>query len=321
LNTQSILSAQTPLGTPLKIVKQTFLPFQGKPVKRVSFLAGLHGDELEGVYLCYLLIDHLRKLKEQEPEAFTGEINIYPAVNPQAIGTATRLSPFWSADMNRQLGANKGHSLPAVFSQILFDDLKTSSELVVDFHASNLYLKELPQIRIVEGFEKKLVPLAMHCNSDLIWVHPESAVFESTLGYNLNRQKVPTLVMETGICLRIHQEYCNQIFQGMLHLLHHTQALSSQAGPPTVKDPLLLNPSEVCQIQAGYSGLFIGSAQLGDRVAQGDVLGKIVDPVRGVELENIFSPASGLIFTLREHPIVYRGAPLARIALKSEEPA
>ncbi len=87
---------------------------------------------------------------------------------------------------------------------------------------------ELPQIRIINDFEKKLVPLAKFCNVDLIWVHPHAEIFESTLGYSLNQAKIPALVIETGICLRINKNYCEQIVLGILNLLQQTGTLDGR---------------------------------------------------------------------------------------------
>lgn len=315
MQTHTIASYKSPLGGPVEIVRQTFSAAKNKPAKRVAFVSGLHGDELEGVFICHRLIEYLRQLEETHPQAFVGEIHVYPAVNPQALGVATRLWPFFSVDMNRQMGTGNGASLAAGFSSALLDDLKSSSDLVVDFHASNLHLKELPQIRIIEEFDKKLIPLAALCNVDLIWVHPTARVLESTLGYNLNRAKIPTLVVETGICLRIHRDFCDQVFNGMLNLLHQAGALDL-ANPPQAKPPLLLNPSQVALIQARHSGLFVPSVSLGSWVKRGEKLGDIIDAVRGTVVETVLSPVDGLLFTLREQPVTYQGAPLARIALK-----
>jgi len=312
LQTETIFSIDTPHGAPFQIVRQSFSSRQGKP--RVSFLAGLHGDELEGVFLCHRLIRYLREIEAREPEAIRGTVHLYPAVNPQALGAATRLWPFFASDMNRQLGGKNGHSLPAQASQKLLDNLQRSSDYVVDLHASNLHLRELPQIRIVEEFDRKLIPLAQHTNTDLVWVHPASGVFESTFGYNLNRAKIPTLVVEAGICLRIDEALCDQLFQGMVHLLHHLGVLATREGAPRVKDPLLVGPAQVHQVQAERAGLFIACARLGQMVEVGDLLGEVVDAVRGEVVEEVKAPGAGLVFTLREHPVTYEGAPLARIA-------
>lgn len=299
-------------------MKQTFASHKRKPVKRVSFLAGLHGDELEGVYLCYQLLQYLKKLQADRPEAFHGEIHIYPAVNPQALQNSSRLWPFFSVDMNRMFGREGASSLPASSTQGLLEDLMACSDLVVDFHSSNLHLKELPQIRIIEGFEEELIPLAKECNVDIVWVHPMARVFESTLGFNLNSNHVSTLVVETGICQRIYPDLCDQIFRGMIHLLHQTDVLALDPSRiPEIKPPRLLHPHQVALVSAKQSGLFVGRAAPGRHVAEDEKLGEIIDPVSGTVLQEVLSPANGLLFTFRELPLTYAGAPLARIALDS----
>lgn len=320
MKTQTVVSFKSPLDGSVEIIKQTFTAAGDKPVKRISFVAGLHGDELEGVYLCHRLIETLQQLKNTQPQAFKGEVHIYPAVNPQALDCTTRLSPFFRNDMNRQMGNRNSTSFTAQLATALLNDLQSLSDIVVDFHASNLHLRELPQIRIIEGFDKKLVPLASLCNVDLIWVHPSAPVFESTLGYNLNRKNIPTLVVETGICLRIHQDFCEQILQGMIHLMRQTGVLELEDPPQPVKQPLLVNPRQVAMVQANHSGLFISNVALGNHVNKGETLGKIIDAVQGKILETITFPASGILFTLREQPVTYQGAALARIALKEDRP-
>jgi len=315
LKTHKIASSKNPLGGSIEIVKQTFTSVRNKPVKRISFVAGLHGDELDGVYLCHRIIETLSQLKTTRPQAFQGEVHVYPAVNPQALGSVTRLWPFFSMDMNRRMGEKNDASLPSGFARSLVEDLQASSDIVVDFHASNLHLKELPQIRIIEEFDKKLIPLAVLCNMDVVWVHPSAPVFESTLGYNLNRKKIHALVVETGICLRIHQDFCEQIFQGMIHLLRQTGVLELTGPPPEIKQPQLVHPKQVALVQAKNAGLFISNMSLGAHVRKGDLLGKVVDAVRGEVLETVTFPSDGLLFTLREQPVTYQGAPLARIAL------
>jgi predicted deacylase len=316
LKTQTVTSFKSPLDGSVEIIKQTFTAAGDKPVKRISFVAGLHGDELEGVYLCHRIIETLQQLKDTQPQAFRGEVHIYPAVNTQALGSTSRLSPFFLNDMNRQMGDNNDESFPGRLATALLDDLQASSDIVMDFHASNLHLRELPQIRIIEGFDKKLIPLAALCNMDLIWVHPSAPVFESTLGYNLNRKKIPALVVETGICLRIHQDFCEQILQGMINLMRETGVLELEGPPQPMKQVLLVNPRQVAMVQANHTGLFVSDVTLGDRVNKGERLGKIIDAVQGKTLETVIFPASGILFTLREQPVTYQGAPLARIALE-----
>ncbi len=312
-----IFSVETPVGSPVEIVRHTFSSHLPKPAKRVSLVAGLHGDELEGLYICHRLIETLKNLEEQN--AFKGEVHIYPAVNPQALETGTRLWPFFSVDINRTFGQTNTPSLPSEVSKTILEDLKSNSDLVVDVHSSNLHLMELPQIRVIKSFEKKLVPLAKFCNVDLIWVHPHAEIFESTLGYSLNHAKIPTLVIETGICLRIDKSYCEQIVFGILNLLQQTGTLESGEPLAEVTSPKVAQPEYVTMIQAENAGLFVKQTEVGQIITEGEKIGDLIDPVEGKVLEEIRSPCSGLLFTLREHPLTSKGAPLARIAI--EEPA
>jgi len=314
LESRAIASYQTPSGQRIKIVKQSFPSFRKWPTKRIAFTSGLHGNELEGIYLCHLLIRYLKKLEKKQPEAFQGEVHIYPAINPQAIATGTRLWPFFSIDINRQFGGDNENSLPAQSASELLKDIESSADIVVDFHASNLHLKEAPQVRIIDGFHKKLIPLAIQCNVDLIWVHPASPMFESTLGYNLNQSKVSTLVIETGIALRINQNFSNRLFQGMLNLMHHTGVLVSNNPQPRIDYPIIVHPSQVILLQSRHAGLFIGHTDIKSNAVKGEIIGEVVNAADGEVLQKVTAPETGLLFTIREHPLVYPGASLARIA-------
>ena len=187
---------------------------------------------------------------------------------------------------------------------------------MVDFHASNIYLKEAPQIRIIEGFHKKLIPLAVQCNADLIWVHPPSPMFESTLAYNMNQAKMQTLVVETGIALRINQKFADRIFQGMLNLLYHVGVIVTSNPQPNVDDPIIIHPSQGVLLQSEHAGLFVGHTDIKKTIAKGELIGKVVGATNGEILQEVTAPESGFLFTVREHPLVYPNAPLARIALK-----
>lgn len=319
MKTQTLLSRGGPLGSSLNIVKQTFSAYRGKPIQRVSFVSGLHGDELEGLYLCHRLIHALRHIQEIQPEAFRGEVHIYPAANPPALNHGTRLWPFYGSDMNRMMGPHPGASIPVQMSQEVFEDLKKNSDLVIDIHASNLHLKELPQIRIIEEFSEELLPLALQTHTDIIWIHPMAGVFESTLGYNLNKLNIPALVVETGICLRIEPDFVDRLFHGMMHLLHSQGVLASLPSDiPAAPFPQVVYPRGVAQASAKYSGLFVSRVALGQRVGEDEIIGQVLDPVKGVILEEVTAPGNGLLFTLREQPTIHSGALLARIALDRE---
>ncbi len=310
---QTIAKFQGPFGNSSEIKRRTFSGSQKKDGLRVSIVAGLHGNEYDGIYICNLLTQRLLRHKEQG--SIIGEINIYPVANPEAVMAGERSAPYFAEDFNRQFGPNASQTLNGQLAQALFEDIQKRSDFAFDIHASNLHLAELPQIRILEKHQKRLVPLGQMCNTDILWVHPLGPVYESTLAYNLNGKGIPTLVIETGICLRINQEYCFQILQGLLNFLREIGCLRQQENTSVMKIPQTLNPNQVVIIQASKAGLFVPRIALGKKVQSGDWIGELIDPLSEQDPEPVFSPADGLLFTLRQHPLTRQGATLARIAL------
>ena len=54
-------------------------------------------------------------------------------------------------------------------------------------------------------------------------------------------------------------------------------------------------------------------AAFGDTVKKGDHIGDVVDPLTSQIVEEVQAVCDGMIFTLREYPVVYGGSLLARI--------
>lgn len=321
MNTHVIAAFDTPLRTRVEMVRQSFTPTQKRTGPRLAFVTGLHGDELEGLYVAHRLMRFLKTLTKDQPDALLGEIHFYPAANPPAVNHATRLWPGTGIDMNRTFGMKHPESLTAQWAASLMTDILRHADIAVDFHASNLHLRELPQVRVIGEFSKNVLPLAHHTNTELIWVHPMADLFATTLGYNLNSKKVPTLVIEAGICHRLTPEYGGQMFNGMLHLLKETGILAASVKVPgRIKNPLEVRANQVVSISARRAGFFVPEMHAGDVVGEGRVLGTIFDPVNGDVLEEIKSPGTGLLFTLREHPMTGAGSLVARVALEREPP-
>lgn len=301
----------------IEIVAQAMLPVdekyeikkhriqRGTSDKRLCVVTGTHGDELEGQYVCF----QLQKLLSQRHD-LDGIVDIYPSLNPLGMDSMNRKVPFFDLDMNRVFPGDDNGSLVESVAYDIIKDLQGAS-LVVDIHASNVYLKEIPQIRINETQATDLVPLAKELNVDYVWVHSSSTVLESTLAYSLNALNTPTLVVEMGVGLRINEDYGNQLVDGLLHVMKELKMLSLDV--PDVREPIISLDSYVHFLNAKYAGLFLPEISHDHFVEEGTLIGRIVDPLNGKVLDNVYSPCSGLLFTLREYPLVNEGSLIGRI--------
>jgi uncharacterized protein len=279
--------------------------------KRLCVVTGTHGDELEGQYVCFELN---RRIKDQL-QHLKGSVEIYPALNPLGIDSVTRGIPTFDLDMNRIFpGDPQGHLIEYMVHQIT-QDLK-GADMVIDIHASNIFLREMPQARINVQMADKLVPFAQLLNLDFIWVHDAATVLESTLSHSLNTLETPTIVVEMGIGMRITRDYGNQLVDGIFKLM---QTMGIWDGPvqEEISTPILSTSGEVCFINADTSGIIIPNVSHSVNVKTGDLLCQIVDPLEGIVLENVTSPVDGVVFTLRTYPVVYEGSLIARIFSKN----
>lgn len=313
--TETVVRVGLPVDEELRIQKNRIEPeggaasrrLGGGTGRRISIVTGIHGDELEGQYVCYEVARRLR----EDLSRLKGIVDIYPALNPLGIDSVSRGIPAFDLDMNRIFpGSGDGDMNEYVASKII-DDI-AGSDLCLDIHASNIYLTEVPQIRINEKHRESLLPIAKKSNVDFIWVHGASTVLESTLAYSLNSRNTPTLVVEMGVGMRITESYGEQLTDGIFSLMRE---LSIWDGPEIpVREPVVsTDPNDVVFLNAAVSGIFIKKRMHGERVEKGTVIGEIVNPLKGELLCEVEAPADGWLFTVREYPVVDQGSLLARI--------
>lgn len=301
---QTVISENLPVDERLIIKKNTIGTKGGK---RVCIVTGIHGDELEGQYVCYELLRRLKKDIHQ----LKGLVELYPALNPLGVDSVSRAIPTFDLDMNRIFPGNPdGHMIEYVAHRLI-EDL-AGADLVIDIHSSNIYLYEIPQARISKTFSDKLMPIAQMLNLDFIWVHDAATVLESTIAHSLNSIGTPTVVVEMGIGMKITKEYGDRLVDGIINMLDKFGMWGGNL-PVRIRKPIISTIGDVCFINANYSGVIINTIPNLTRVSKGDVLCQIVSSLTGDVLENVEAPVDGLLFTMRSYPIVYEGSLLARI--------
>ena len=184
------------------------------------------------------------------------------------------------------------------------------ADIAIDIHASNIYLRELPQVRISEETAPALVPLAKELNVDFVWIHAAATVLESTLAHSLNIIGTNCLVVEMGVGMRLTPSYGEQLADGILNLMRSQGMWEGETITP--RKPIV-SKDEVAFINADKAGIFIPSVEHNGMVKKGQELAVIADPLTGEVRQTLMAPADGLLFTLREYPVVYPGSLLARI--------
>jgi predicted deacylase len=274
--------------------------------KRICIVTGMHGDELEGQYVCYKLI----KQVQENIQYLNGIIDIYPSLNTLGIDSVHRGMPTFDLDMNRIFPGSESGAMAEHVAAKIMEDID-GADICIDLHASNIFLREVPQVRISENMKEKLVPYAKLLNMDFIWVHPESTVLESTLTYNLNNRNIPTLLVEMGVGMRITKEYGDQLVDGIFNLMKELNIWTGEG--ISVREPIISAEKEVEFLHANASGVFMPCVKHLAEIKKGEEIGEIFNSLTGEIDEKVVSPCNGVIFTLREYPVVYEGSLIARV--------
>lgn len=313
---QTIFRAELPVGENLIIQKHRIegtapAPFGGEAAAaghkpRIAVVTGVHGDELEGQYVAFKLAEAL----ESQLDKLYGTVDIYPAINPLGINSIERGVPMFDVDLNRTFPGKRDGDLTETLAAAVFDDI-SGADVAVDIHASNIFLREMPQVRINELSADELLPLASLLNVDFVWVHASATVLQSTLAYALNTTGTRALVVETGVGMRVTRGYGECLTQGILRLAAHLGAWDG--GFRAALAPIVSHDGEVAYLNASAGGVFLPEAPHGSKVKKGQLIGIVADTLTGRVAERVVAPASGLLFTLREYPVVYPGSLLGRI--------
>ncbi|MFI3321815.1 MAG: M14 family metallopeptidase [Rikenellaceae bacterium] len=303
---KTVVSTAMAIDERLLIKKNILKGGSGK--KRLSIVTGTHGDELEGQFVCY----ELARIINDNIEKLDGTVELYPALNPLGIDSITRGVPNFDLDLNRIFPGNPQGSFAEATAYAILEDLK-GSDMVIDIHSSNIFLREIPQVRINIDTTETLVPYAELLNIDFIWVHEAATVLESTLAHSLNSAGTPTLVVEMGVGMRINHGYVKRLVEGIFNLMNKMGMWSEEVDSSKISKPVLSIGDSVCFLNANASGIFITETYNNTIVEKGEEIGQIVSSLTGEILERITAPKAGLLFTIRAYPVVYEGSLIARI--------
>lgn len=282
--------------------------------KRLCLTTGIHGDEMMGQMVVYAVAKRIM----EEPQHLHGTVDIYPMLNPQGLDIGERHVPAATRlDMNRAFpGTHEGTALESMCRHIM-DDL-LGADLVIDIHASTLQKSELHQARIHEINAEAMMQDAKDLCPQLIWIIPDKPAFNASLTGALNAAGTPALVLEADERRRRPYVTTPRVIEGIFCKMKAMGMWTGTAQAPETDGELLCIRDDVnlCRVTCRFPGMYVPENCIGLEVKKGHKLGIIIDALRGEMLEEIISPADGLVFSQRSYSVVYPGTELARLGRK-----
>jgi predicted deacylase len=279
-----------------------------RPGPSALLVAGVHGDEFEGVAALGRLAGRI------DPATTIGTVITLPVANPFAYHAQLRTSPA-SLD-----GANLAREFPgdpdgtptqrlAAALMSLATRLLGPEDLVVDLHSAGTRYRYLTLV----GYRDFGTPAAAASEQaarhfgdlgQLLWaIWPQPTMFnsETTLA------GIPTVAAEApgqGGCR--HQDV-ERYAVGVANLLRYLRILP---GPEPRADHRAAGvPTE---LGAETDGLFVAHADVGEPVAEGQLIAQLTDPF-GEVLTQLHAPHPGVVWAIRTFGTVQQGEYVAWI--------
>lgn len=284
-----LASYRLPTKTVIEIPAWVFRSEKPGPV--VLLLAGMHGDEINGIEIIRRMIsrNHLSNL-------ISGSVIAVPVINIVAFLNGSRTLPD-GRDLNRCFPGNVSGSLGSRIANDLMHNIVPQIDLGVDFHTGGGSLSNFPQIRC-NFKDEESYSLAQQFAPHFIL---NSGYRDKSLRKEAQKIRKNILVYEGGEAARFDEFSIDEGIQGCFRLFNSLGM--TQIPVPDVQSKIITKST---WLRARTSGFFHSYKRNGSLVRKNEVIGSISDPYGETE-RKLKSPVNGFIIGLNNHPVVNQG--------------
>jgi N-alpha-acetyl-L-2,4-diaminobutyrate deacetylase len=288
-------------GTTLAVPYLVLVGREREP--RVLLLAGVHGDEYEGVAALQDLAGEL------DPDALKGTLTIVPVANPAAFQAGTRRSPIDSADLNRTFPGNPAGSISERLAARLFHEIVLRNDIFLSLHG---WSKEATVVSYGEYPKGDSAAAQRSCAAahalGLDYLHPYDWP-KGVLGEAALQHGVAAVETEVGGMGTVTAEGQAATRAMILRFLRHLGVWEGDEDPGPGAAARIVDHVDCL---AGHAGLFRGRVRLGETITSGALLGT-VHSIVGEVLEEVTAPRCGLVAILRTMASVQPGDRLVQL--------
>jgi predicted deacylase len=289
---------QLPTKTVLEIPVYVFRSLNPGPT--LLLLAGMHGDEINGIEIVRKLIT-----RDDVKHPNCGSIIAIPVINIISFLSGSRELPD-GRDLNRCFPGTRSGSLGSRIAYDLMNEIIPQIDFGIDFHTGGAKINNYPQLRCVFS-NKTNVDLGTKFSPPLILNSPFR---DNTLRKEAAKKGKSILVFEGGESCRFDYLSINEGVNGCLRLMKHFGMVDMEIpNNPTVA------LSRTSWVRAKTSGLFHTARTNGAHVNKGEIIGMICDPY-GEHQEKLISPHDGYIVGINNQPVINQGDALIHIGLE-----
>ncbi len=306
-----LLQMTAPLREDFDIPYHDLGPTDDPP--RAALVAGIHGNELNGVFVLSRLASFLADIARgsQPGQRLLKRVVIIPAVNVLGINLRSRVWPFDKTDINRMFpGYDAGETTQRIAWAVL--EATRAAYYRIDVHSSNTEFEELPQVRLYEPSEQEREN-AILFGLPAVIERAMNTVFTSTIGHAWRWNEGENFVIQAGQAGDLQLHHCERLFFSLIAFLQRTGILETTSLSEEEEDCQYFSLNQTFPVISQNAGLFVSRLEVGRWVRSGELIGFLYDAFHGHIRAEIKAPVPGLISGIRRQPLLCEGDLVARI--------
>ncbi len=310
LDAPELLRMTAPLRQAFAIPYHDLGPTDGEP--RIVFVAGLHGNEINGVFVLSRLANFLSGVAagRYPTHQLRQRVVIVPAVNVLGLNLGTREWPFDKTDINRMFpGYDAGETTQRIAHAVM--ELSGRAHYRVDIHGSNEDFEELPQVRLYDPSAAER-ETAWKFHLPAIVERRANKVFSVTMAHAWAERGGENFVVQAGRAGNLQPRHCETLFKSFVKFLGEIDVLTG-ADVASDEDTQHFGLDQTFPLISERAGIFVTKRAVGDWLLASAVIGFVYDGFTGQLLETVKAPVAGLLSGLRRRPLLYEGDLVARI--------
>ena len=268
----------------------------------VAILAGIHGDEYEGV------IAALSLARELPGELLSGTVKIVSPAHPAAWHSCSRISPIDDANLARVFPGYQNGSATEQVAHVITEQVIKHADVLIDLHSAGTNF-DMP---FLCGFNaganswcQESERLANVFNADFTWHHNGAPNYGRSLTVAYE-QEIPAIYVEGHGGRSIRKTDLDGYTAGVRRVLQDLKMLPT--APRAARDTIRVagDGNTDAGSVASESGYLVTRVKVGDLVSNGDVIAEIID-ISGVVLSSLLAVQNSYVMLLRRDARVHVG--------------
>lgn len=282
----------------------------GEGEETIAIVGPMRGDEVQQQYISSKLVHELSVIESRGEIVEGKSILVIPSCNPFSLNVNHRFWAMDGTDINRMFpGYDKGETTQRIASAVFqkIKDFKYGMQLASYYVPGEF----IPHVRMLKtGYEA--VEDAKLFGMPYITVRKPLPFDTTLLNYNWQIWESRAFSIYAGTTEHIDETTSRNTLDAIVRFCKSVGCIT-HSRTAVAYQSVFLDEKDLINIQSSHAGILQRILKSGDRINTGDIMARIIDPLRGDVLEEVKAPCNGIIFFSYHRPLIYQNALLYKL--------